>query len=324
MTNKDNKNLQELSLEIKLDKYSTFATYTFIVNSKYINKNGINFEYYVEYEGKFFNNDIFNMDNNKSNKLFIDFENTIIDKVKELNPIIREKQPKFKKEDSLTYKIDLIFQDSESVFSNVNIENIFKSIISILKDRNVELKETPLNELINKRNISILFNNKNLENLNIKIEDRKRDGLYAYITYDNDFSIHFVYKIKLYIKTGESDKVEIDKFSINIDYQSMLNSYKDFLEYIEILNPNRLLNRIINPIVQNEYEIKKFINNFEFHNAITVIDKLVNGNYNKEIIEKLKREIKNEVIGYKVDYYSEGTPNLITYLTFNLKDYIKC
>ena len=162
--NKDNNYNQEISLNINLENY--YSSYTFLVESKYTNDDNVNFEYYINYGGKLYSKEIFNIDKNDADRLFSDFKNLILNNVKHLNPIIENEQPQWKKEEFLYYNINLLFQNNENIFPKLNVEDLFKSIVSFLKNRNIKLDEKSPEELIKLREIKISFND-NLE-INIK------------------------------------------------------------------------------------------------------------------------------------------------------------
>jgi len=68
----------------------------------------------------------------------------------------------------------------------------------------------------------------------------------------------------------------------------MSKKFNDYFEFIELLNPNNLLNRIINLIIKNKIYIEKIINEYGFNNALIPIERFVNRYYNEEIIRKLE------------------------------------
>jgi len=294
---KKNKNTkQELSLEIELEKYNKEAEYFFNVISEYTNKN-ISFEYYAYYKGDIYNKNIFYMSNYQANQLFLDIEKSIINNIKNLNPIIKEKQSNYNKNDILYYKIDLLFNDTENVYPKLNIEKIFNSIISILKNRNIKLEEKHMNELNTTKRIKILLNNKKLK---VEIE-KKYNNLNAIINYNGNVSNKFKYGIQIEISIGETDNVsvkEYNSFTNDNNVYEMFDNYKDYFGYIELLNSNKILDNIINPIIQNKNVIEKTIKEYDFKDALIVIDRLTNGYYNNNIINYIERTLFNYLISY--------------------------
>jgi len=297
---------QEISLKFKIEKQLDSFTYNFYVNSKYTNENNISFEYNALYDGVVNNGDTLNIDENLAKDLLLDIENSIINNIKNLNPII-DKKEKETKIDYLQYYIRLLFNESKNVYPKLNLENIFNSIISILKDRNIELENKSLDDLIKERKITISKGNQTRFYMDI-IKNKYDDyDLKTIIYYNDRVSETLGYNVKLSIEIGKVNKVEINKFSDYSDYYRIFDNYNYYLEFIEILKPDKFLDLIINPVILNE--TKKTINEYGFHDALKSIDMLVN----KDAI--VINEIKSSIIG-------EIFKNIINY--FNLKNKIKC
>jgi len=302
-----NDNNQELRLNFKLVRYGGIGTYALIVESKYT-INNINFEYYIIYEGRIYNEEIFSIKEKEAKELLLDIGKSIINNIKNLNPIIMQDKIYVDIQyDSIIFKynIELIFQDSENVFPKLNLEDIFKSYVSVLKNRNTILEEKPLKELMGERKTTISFND---ENLKIEINKYTRNSdLYTVFTYNHNISDEFEYEITFYITNNSA---EISSFNINSDYYELFNNYNNYLEFIELLiNSYNLLDRIINIIAQNESLIKKIISEYNFNETLIHIEGFINGNYNEEI----KRSITQKLI-------SEFEFDLAEFI----KEYINC
>jgi len=317
---------QELDLEIQL--YSNYYNdyYIFSANSKYTNENNIDFEFYIKYEGKIYSGSYFFANENEAKKLIPDIRNSIIDNIKNLNSIIKQEKTDYNKTNSyidLIYKIDLLLQDSENIFTELNLENIFNPIISILKSWDVKLEEKPLEELIKERKIKISLNDDNL-----KIEIEKVidyiSKLSTYITYNNVVSDNLNYEIKLGIIIENNFKYGDINFKINSNYSNIFNNYEEYFELMEFLSPKRILNRLINPIIQNKNDIEKAINKFKFNDALTIINELYNGVYNNYIINLLNEKLTDVIIGNEVIYDNKKPQNIFTYLTRSLKYRFDC
>jgi len=314
MSMKDVNYYQELILEFEMTNDNNKSFYKFYVNkyleSKTINGNNISFEYSATYYGDIYNKDIFNIDRSEANKILSDIESLIIDIIKNLNlnPTIKYKEPHYHKDYSkktvLSYKISLSFDDSENIISKSNIENIFNSIISILKNRNVDLEYKPLNELINSRKIEILIN----ENLKIKIEEDKKDIL-THITYNDRINEKFTYKIEAEFRIGKPDSVIVNPYISYFNYFYANNNYNN---YLDLINPKNILNKIINLIIQSKSDIEKVINEYGFNEALKSIDVLVNRNYKEDEIKKIESKLE-----------SQWFQKLIPYLENHLKEFIK-
>jgi len=282
---------QELSLKIKLEEYGRVkGAYYFGVGSKYYYENNIDVEYYLLYHNNIYRlGNFFYMDENQANQLFLDIEKSIIDSIKSLNPIIKEKIQNYKslrktREPELDYKIIMSFDDSENIFPKLNPEEIFKPIISILKDRNVEI--TNLSEYIKRITIS-------LKDKNLQIEIEKSLGeLYTDITYNNKIDDKSIYEITLKTKIGETNNMVIREIETHMPYD-LFKEYNHYLEFIESLKPDKFLDLIINPIIQYENDIRKAINEYEFYDALKSMDVLVNRNYNEDEIKNLWYNISN-------------------------------
>ena len=145
---------QKLSLKFEIEGLSN-VSYYFTVESNYTDKNNVSFEFHEEYDGytySKYNFNIFNMDESQANQLFSDIGKAIIKNVKHLNPIKKQEQKKYDKDKKyIKYKIDLLFKDSENIYTKLNLEKIFNSIVSSLKDKYMNLKEKPLDELFEKK-----------------------------------------------------------------------------------------------------------------------------------------------------------------------------
>jgi len=303
-------NNQELSFTFELEKYDEGSSYKFIVNSKYYNyENNISSEFYAEYKGRVYSDNIFNIKNNDAYELLSNIGKSIIYNIKNLNPIIKEDGTIYNEGWKLIHKIDLLFQDNENAFTKINLEDIFYSIVSILKDSKVELEEKLLDDLIEEKRLTISLNNENIK-IDIYRNFGFNNSLYAYITYYNKkVSKKIGYNIELYINIENNNTAEITKFDGHFNYYEIFKYYKDFLEYIELLNPNKILNRIINSVIKSKNLIKKSITEYKFYETLMLIDKFINGDYNN----KIKKELEN----------SERYQNLISHLELNLKDVLK-
>jgi len=301
--NIDNNYNQELTLEFKLDNRNfkledtpeKEASYSFTVKSEYTNDN-ISFKYSVKYNRIFYSKNItkiFGIKENEANKIYTDIKNSIIKNIENLNPIVKQETPIFDTGLTFGYKIDLSFNDNENVFSKINLENLLNSIISVFKNRNIdiEMEEKPLNELTNEKEITILLNNKDLEIKINKTEDGKLDASISYDKID--------YKINLSFEKEDSYKLYIDYFIII--YGNIFNNYYRYLDFLEnIKNPNRFFDKIINPIFQNESIIRENIKVYGFNEALEIIDKLeyFDRVITRKLIEKFnwENEFKSDII----------------------------
>jgi len=296
-----------ISLTFRLEKDDSY--YSLLVESKYTDNDNVNFKYNISYGGKLYSKEIFNIDKNDANRLFSDFKNLILNNIKHLNPIIENEQPQYKRGKNLYYKIDLLFQNNENIFPKLNVENLFKSIVSFLKNRNIKLYEDSPEELIRLREIIISFND-NLE-INIKKSVNEKN-LETQITYINNISDKFIYKINIYIKTEESKRVFMSIIYKSNYYEDIFDdifeNYDNYLNAMEYIIFDRFLDKTINPIIKNIDKIRKAISEYGFYEALTVIDEL-----SKLSSENYKEEIKNELYQNLNSVLNEGFKLIINY-----------
>jgi len=315
--NIDNYNNQELTLIFELSNYyNEGSSYSFYLENKYTDENNVSYDYSITYEGKFYNIYIFLADENNGWNFLSDIEKLIKNKIKNLNPIVNDTIIEFNKGVNLKYGMELLFQDRENIFPKIkaNLEDIFNSIISILKSKNAILEEKPLDELIKKRYISFTLNN---ENLKMEIFELFKiiNNLTITINYKGRLGDRYIYEFNSTIKMGESEETEINRFSINsnkINYSIIFNNYNDYLEFMIVLNPKILLDRIKNHIIKSKSKIEKKVNEYGFNYALTIIDEFIKGKYDERIINKLKEE----------EWVQNLIQNLIQSLNKNLKDNI--
>ena len=83
-----------------------------------------------------------------------------------------------------------------------------------------------------------------------------------------------------------------------IDYSDEIKNYYYYLEFIEFLKPDKFLDLIINSVIQYENDIRKAINEYGFYEAQIVIDKLINENYNKDIINEWTKGLISKLENY--------------------------